>query len=507
MSNDFLNQNIKNIDWDTLSSYPNLDKNNLLESFQDYLNWDLVSQYVILKKESIKKFKDKLNWNIMFDYQRENNLSNDLIREYRKKFNWNMISLKTLSPEFIDEFYDLLEWELLPKYQNLTEDLIIKYETIISNTKIEGSNEKGKLWDDICKYQVLTDKIMRKFKNKLSLANILIYQYQNVTDNFINDNLSQINWAALFSYKNINEEIILKYFPYASKIDKNGNPIGNSEGIHIWAFILKRGLSTTFLTNIHAKLKSIYNGTNNMSYDSYLRLLESKNYKLPPEPSSQTTNPDDENPTNPNTNNDENNNIGKPGDALRIRNQSYTKYLVNKAISEKFWGIETNIFYEDNTFSCKNNRSDKSTYTLEQLLQDCKVGKIVAILSLKTTTHLEELINLVKTQGMFNSTIFQTDSTYVINKIYNINNKCRIWLLNSDNTSVAFRKSDLNKVKEKVEGINIFAKQINFNLVNQVHEMDLTICAFSFFSSLYGTADKLTEWGINYLMATSITAK
>lgn len=108
---------------------------------------------------------------------------------------------------------------------------------------------------------------------------------------------------------------------------------------------------------------------------------------------------------------------------------------------------------------------------------------------------------------MLNHTIFQTGSASVVNSLYSVNSNVRIWFLNSANKG-ALRTSTINPIKNKLEGVNMLALSVDASVIKQVHNMGLTICAFSYLDTMYDSEGKsaanLRSWGADYLMANAI---
>ena len=92
--------------------------------------------------KQLKNIKNKIEWE---EY-------------YNPDFNWDRISFyeNELSEDFIREFKDKVNWEILSFYQTLSEDFIRKLKNKVN-------------WRGISKHQELSEKFIREFKKELNI--------------------------------------------------------------------------------------------------------------------------------------------------------------------------------------------------------------------------------------------------------------------------------------------------------------------------------------------------
>ena len=194
------------------------------------------------------------------------------------------------------------------------------------------------------------------------------------------------------------------------------------------------------------------------------------------------------------------------GKTLWVAHQKNDADRVQAAIKAGFWGIEVDVYQSGSTFQLKHDTYHG--YNLDVFLDTCKKNNIVAVLDLKSVSDYKKLIELVKSKGWFNYTIFQADTVSVVKSLNSADSNSRIWFLNSA-LEADLKVSEINSVKDKLEGINMIALSVDSNVVKQVHNMGLTICAFSYNSTMYDSrgksANNLASWGTDYLMANDIT--
>lgn len=170
------------------------DNNEILfknELLREYADWDKISKYEILSDEFICEFADYLNWEIMFESL---TISIDIIK-------------KCAPPDFIVlairndwiKYEDIeLKWSLMNN-----EDLEI-YSDLIP----QHYNQID--WDDFCKCEnVMVD----------SFAWSAISKYGILTDEFILENRDAIDWSLLFQFNKLSNTGIT----IARSIPKNWN--------------------------------------------------------------------------------------------------------------------------------------------------------------------------------------------------------------------------------------------------------------------------------------------
>ena len=194
------------------------------------------------------------------------------------------------------------------------------------------------------------------------------------------------------------------------------------------------------------------------------------------------------------------------GKTLWVAHQKNDADRVQAAIKAGFWAIEVDVYQSGSVFQLKHDTYHG--YNLDVFLDTCKKNNIVAVLDLKSVSDYKKLIELVKSKGWFNYTIFQADTTSVVKSLNSVDSNSRIWFLNSA-LEAALKVSEINSVKDKLEGINMIALFVDSNVIKQVHNMGLTICAFSYNSTMYDSkgksANNLASWGADYLMANDVT--
>jgi hypothetical protein len=204
-------------------------------------------------------------------------------------------------------------------------------------------------------------------------------------------------------------------------------------------------------------------------------------------------------------NNNNNNNQNQTGRGLWVAHQKNSKDRTKAAINAGFWGIEVDVHQSGSTF--KLYHDNYHGYNLSEFLDDCRSAGVTPVLDIKSISSSKDLVNAIKSKGMLSSTIIQTGSTSTVKNLYNADSSVRIWFLNSA-SGISLRKSEIQSVKDKLEGVNMLATAVNKSTIDTVHGMGLKICAFSYIDGMYPSrgrsAATLKSWGADYLMANAI---
>lgn len=174
--------------------------------------WDYISQFEVLTMEFIEKYCNKINWK-MLSYNKS--YDEIFIKKYFDKLDIDLICrFQKLSEEFIREFYKKLNPSIMQQYQKLPQDLIINNRpdfdifmlcTFQNLTEdfIEGNiwsfNEM--CWDMISKYQILSEYFIAKYIDVLNWSSII--ECQNLTEKFILNNSKKFNKNWIYKKKEI----------------------------------------------------------------------------------------------------------------------------------------------------------------------------------------------------------------------------------------------------------------------------------------------------------------
>ena len=113
------------LDWVYISEYQKLSLE-FMEDFSDSLNWTLICQNNIIPIDYLERLQVYVSWESIS----EKELTLEQIRHYHKYLNWDSISkLQDLNEEIVTEFQELVNWDMLYKYNhiNLSYEFIKKH--------------------------------------------------------------------------------------------------------------------------------------------------------------------------------------------------------------------------------------------------------------------------------------------------------------------------------------------------------------------------------------------
>ena len=138
------------------------------------LDWDYLSEFIVLPESFIREFYNHVNWDSISKYQL---LSEQFIRDFKEYISWyelhsNNHLLKMVSRNFFREFKDKISWYLLAARQLLSEDFIEEFQ--------ESFNKQIWIWTTISEFQVLSEDFIRRYKDKVCWKSILSSQVLSI---------------------------------------------------------------------------------------------------------------------------------------------------------------------------------------------------------------------------------------------------------------------------------------------------------------------------------------
>ncbi len=117
LSNEFMEAILEEACWKSISEKFPLTED-LLEKYNDKLNWELISENseIIWSPSMLDKFKKCLNWTKFSSSRHPVILNIENIERYKECWNWSELSLNReliLSYDLIDKFINYWDWEKL----------------------------------------------------------------------------------------------------------------------------------------------------------------------------------------------------------------------------------------------------------------------------------------------------------------------------------------------------------------------------------------------------------
>jgi len=119
------------------------------------------------------------------------------VEEFEDKVDWDDISrYQKLSEDFIREFQDEVDWIYISKYQKLSENFIREFKNKVN-------------WGCISIHQKLSEGFIREFKNKVNWGCISIHQ--KLSEGFIMEFKDKVSWGIISIYQNLSEGFIREF--------------------------------------------------------------------------------------------------------------------------------------------------------------------------------------------------------------------------------------------------------------------------------------------------------
>ena len=171
------------------------------------LNWNNISKEE-LSIDFIREFRQHLDWDIITNQFLN---SEDYLREFQDNIIWDDVSARmkftnNYEYDFYEEFKDKLDWHRISRCGNMDEYFIIQFENELD-------------WDIISTVQGLTEYLIHRFSNKINwnnfrnnnhipqeLRDIVVDEYDNNDEEVIFNNDIEIDIVPLEQI-NENEEI------------------------------------------------------------------------------------------------------------------------------------------------------------------------------------------------------------------------------------------------------------------------------------------------------------
>jgi hypothetical protein len=110
---------------------------------------------------------------------------------------WFQICIyQILSEKFIKEFKNKIDWSCVSKYQKLSEKFIREFKDNVN-------------WRYISEYQKLSEKFIREFKDNVDWFYISINQ--KLSEKFIREFKDNVNWLCVSEYQKLSEKFIKEF--------------------------------------------------------------------------------------------------------------------------------------------------------------------------------------------------------------------------------------------------------------------------------------------------------
>lgn len=153
------------------------------------VNWNLISN-LDLSLNFISEFKDKLNWDILsYGIIKE---SEDVILEFKEYINWKILcSSKILSENTLRFCYEYVDWCTVAIFQELSTDFIFDFEKYMD-------------WHLLSLFQKLSEELIIEFKDKVNWT--FVSMAQKLSQEFIRKYKHFLDFQTINCFQNLSEE-------------------------------------------------------------------------------------------------------------------------------------------------------------------------------------------------------------------------------------------------------------------------------------------------------------
>lgn len=176
-------------------------EDNIYNKLLELVNWNEISKNKELSDEFILEYKDKLNFELLCD---NIILSEDMIRQLDEYVDWSIISkyYKSFTAEFYIQYKDKLNWfYVCNNNRYLPESVIEECIDFID-------------WCALSKCVKLSENFVRKYQDKIYWNNLSANNECNFSLDFISEYKDKWNWFYICDYKSLPEDFIRQHIDY-----------------------------------------------------------------------------------------------------------------------------------------------------------------------------------------------------------------------------------------------------------------------------------------------------
>lgn len=195
---------------DFLNKQKNLTYVSMDEMTKD--DWTYVTKNYKLSDSEMRQYIQHINFKSLGHFQI---LTEDFIREFSEMLSWDDITVsQILSEEFMYEFKDKIKWMYIAVSQNLSEKFIrenkskLFMENVAIRQKMSESlmEEKGLNCPNICTYQTLSEDFIEKHKNSVRWN--IISKRQKLSEKFILKYRDRLDLYYVSMYQKLSDEAL-----------------------------------------------------------------------------------------------------------------------------------------------------------------------------------------------------------------------------------------------------------------------------------------------------------
>ena len=188
---------------DTLNKHYETD--HLLEAFNGFekdVTRDQRMEHILYNNQfpihELERYKDALNWAYASQYQK---LTVPFITKYRSRIDFNALSKsKYLTPDIMLEFIEDLNMNYMVNHARFTECVFLKMLPFLNTYHIITTLKRTRCSDDTLRAVILADSDCQIFE--------AIAQYQNLSEQFIDDMKDNLDWKLISHYQSMSDEFV-----------------------------------------------------------------------------------------------------------------------------------------------------------------------------------------------------------------------------------------------------------------------------------------------------------
>lgn len=135
---------------------------------------------------------------------------------------WDRISRDNISELFIIQYANFVNWDIIEKWQTLSEPFIIQnidmlnLSAICANNRLSESfleNQKGsfakEIWNSVCQFQILSCDFIRRNETHINFR--FLSKNANLSESVMDQFKFQLHWGSISRYKSMSLQTIEKY--------------------------------------------------------------------------------------------------------------------------------------------------------------------------------------------------------------------------------------------------------------------------------------------------------
>jgi len=203
LSNEFIQEFNEHIDWGAFLMSEKLKDVNFLvqnrnkvEENVHVMNDEKVKKMYYINPEFIDAFSEYIDW---VWYARNVKIPEYLLDRYWTMFNQSVISAsQNITPVLYEKYWETLDWNKISRYQKLNKTMINRWKRLLH-------------WKEIFLYQTLPCELLELYKFNCKDSNIIIPSHQNLSEQFIEENLRWLDIPTVCEKQNMSFEFLKKH--------------------------------------------------------------------------------------------------------------------------------------------------------------------------------------------------------------------------------------------------------------------------------------------------------